>query len=1073
MRTWVRFVFFYILMISQSFGQRAILEEYISLNNLGINEGLSQGLILSILQDRSGFIWFATKDGLNRYDGYSFKVYRHDPEDSTTISDNHIFQLLEDSKGRLWVFTNNSELDLFIPETETFEHYKPKNGLFDQLSPGENSRLLEDAYGDLWFRTLPYWFKIHIAERPKQNSNPFRAKGNRYILSFENQMPVFKNKLSIPDFAGEIKFDSKGNQWMWTLDSIYLLSKSAQRFEDKVRRYALNERVGFDTSGFEPKDFFIEYNLIEDRLQNQMYLVSSYGISVYNEDLSKLVEGFPYPDHLKRRVWNLAFDGNHKLWINARKATLRFDPKICAYNQVYEIQKESSGKPLKALQFYADRSDLLWIGTSNATGVKIFNPRAELFNHKYLPGGYSSVKEIYELPDKRIVISTGYSGNVFILDKETSEIKPLFDVANSPFSKYVYDGFSFVSKDGKIVLQYADHNLGIYDIRTGSLTKQQIPLHNPSASFVFCSPEDEGKIWAFYEDSSRLGSLVKYDYQTGKVLDIFKIPFKIEHKYYQFISASYKDKSGIYWFATVMGLLRFSEKENTFRLYRSNVKDTSSLPVNMIFSLCADPKEPERFLWVGTNGGGLAKFEFSTGTFTRFNQKKHGLPNDVIYGILSDENQSLWLSTNSGLANFNLNTMSVQIFTSKDGLQSNEFNRYAYFKGSDGTLFFGGVNGLNYFKPEQVFRKYRSPHVVITDIKIYNRSINEIRDANISPVVAQQTRIMYLKHTQNMISFSFSALDFTDPVNNKFKYILEGADLDWISNSKLHEVSYTNLSPGTYTFKVKGSNHKDSWSENAAEVKIIIAPPIYKTWYFLIVAFGLFSALTWTIIRYYSQRKLKEQLLELERQREVENIRMRISRDIHDDIGSGLTRISLLSELLKTASGTNPEFMKSQIDKIISSSHQMIGDLGEIVWSTNPIHDNLNSLLGFLRNYMEELMDDVQQEYQIDFPVLEESVELHPDLKRNLFLALKEGINNAVKYAKANCIRLRCTLQGNTYQFVLEDDGIGFDTQNTREFGNGIRNIKKRIELCHGTAEVHSSPGKGTTWIITGNLYGK
>ena len=362
---------------------------------------------------------------------------------------------------------------------------------------------------------------------------------------------------------------------------------------------------------------------------------------------------------------------------------------------------------------------------------------------------------------------------------------------------------------------------------------------------------------------------------------------------------------------------------------------------------------------------------------------------------------------------------------------------------------------------------------VMTTMTMTDFPIDEIKDSRISPVVAQEAKEIHLNYNQNMISFSFSALDFTDPENIKFQYMLEGADLDWVTHSKLHEVSYTNLSPGTYYFRVRGSNHKDSWSESAAEVKIVITPPYYKTWYFLLLSFVVFSAISWTIIRFYSQRKLKEQLAEMERQREVENIRMRISRDIHDDIGSGLTRISLLSELLKSQGGTNGEFFKNQIEKIIQSSHQMIGDLGEIVWSTNPIHDNLNSLLGFLRNYMEELMEDVQQDYRIDFPALHENVELHPDLKRNLFLALKEGLNNAVKYARAQVISLSCTIEGDRYEFVLKDDGVGFDIHKTQEFGNGIRNIKKRMEMCHGVAEVQSYPGRGTKWIIKGNFYPK
>lgn len=278
---------------------------------------------------------------------------------------------------------------------------------------------------------------------------------------------------------------------------------------------------------------------------------------------------------------------------------------------------------------------------------------------------------------------------------------------------------------------------------------------------------------------------------------------------------------------TTEGLLRFSLRDRRWTVYQSGTNNPSSLSSNLIYSLCLDSLQPKKYLWIGT-GGGLNRMDMLTGGCIAFSVKD-GLPNNVIYGVLNDDDGNLWMSTNKGLCCFAPQRQTFKNFDYKDGLQSNEFNKGAYLRTQDGCLFFGGVNGFNYFYPREILNNMTVPQIVITGLKIRNQPVPVQPEGSPLTKVIYLTQELTLPYEQNFVSFEFASMDFTYPEKNEYQYKLEGFERDWIHSGTTHSATYTNLDPGTYTFRVKGSNNDGTWNEEGASVQLFILPPWYMT----------------------------------------------------------------------------------------------------------------------------------------------------------------------------------------------------------------------------------------------------
>jgi signal transduction histidine kinase/sugar lactone lactonase YvrE len=535
--------------------------------------------------------------------------------------------------------------------------------------------------------------------------------------------------------------------------------------------------------------------------------------------------------------------------------------------------------------------------------------------------------------------------------------------------------------------------------------------------------------------------------------------------------------------------IRFSGKDSTphlFTRFRHEENNPNSLADNVIKHFHEDA---DGTMWIATIRG-LDHFNPATKRFTHYNEQ-NGMPNSYVYGILPDDNGNLWVSTNRGLSKFNKASKTWRNYSPYDGLQSFEFDRSSFVRlrkgGTDGRLkgwmLFGGVNGFNIFHPDSVRDNPDKPPVAITNILINEKPYSEIwrgfqKDSpQYGTAEVSELTALELAWTDNTLSFEFAALEFTDPEKNQYAYQMEGIDKGWVQSGTLRTARYAGLSPGDYVFRVRACNNDGVWNEDGARLRIRIVPPFWRTaWFYalaLVSGIGIVVGTTRTISRQRFKRELAltterlEAAQALERERlekalELERERRRISQDIHDEVGSGLTKILMLTQNATETAQPNKE--------IAGTAQGVIDGMQEIIWSINPKNDTLQSLVAFIRSYGREFVSAAGMNIVVEAPEGLAATPLRTDVRRNVFLAVKEALNNAVKYSAATEIRIGLEVQPSAYSFTIADNGKGFvpdgESLPTVRGGNGLKNMRFRIEEIGGNFRLDSAPNEGTRIVL-------
>ena len=507
-----------------------------------------------------------------------------------------------------------------------------------------------------------------------------------------------------------------------------------------------------------------------------------------------------------------------------------------------------------------------------------------------------------------------------------------------------------------------------------------------------------------------------------------------------------KDKRVMLWIGTFGGGLNlFDKKTQKFKRFRYSPNDPSSLSDDRVICVFEDS---EGVIWIGTFGGGLNKYNRETKNFTRYGQKD-GLTSYIVYGILEDNNNNLWMSTNNGIFKFNKKDKTFIQYDLADGLQSLEFSGGAYYKAHDGEMFFGGINGLNSFYPDSIKFNSYIPNIAITSFRILNNKVNG------------EKKNVVLNYNENFFSFEFAALNYASPEDNIYAYMLEGFDKGWhYTDSKQRIATYTNVTPGEYVFKIIGANNDGVWNYKGAAMSITILPPFWQTWWFRAV---IIITLLY-IIYFLSTLKIRSLLT-------IEKLKTKLAADLHDNIGSGLTEISILSELtsrdLKNTSDNTSQNLKS----ISETARRLVDNMGDIVWVVNPRRDSLHDLIIRLKDSYNDVLTYMGISLKTTNLDKLENVKLPMDYRQNLFLIFKEGINNSIKHSKCNTIKLEINIQGEILEMTLHDNGKGMDN-NGKQPGNGLKNMENRAELIGGKLKWYSGSTKGTTVVFLGKIGG-
>jgi ligand-binding sensor domain-containing protein/serine phosphatase RsbU (regulator of sigma subunit) len=793
----------------------------VKFKNYGADQGLAVTTAFSIVQDDNGFLWIASIDGLLRYDGYKFVAYKNNFNDSSSISDNTVSYLSKGRGNHIWMGTYSGGVNVLDANTGKFKRYQNNPNDKNSLSSNRVWSVLEDDNGIVWAGTDNGLNRIDT--KTNKVTRYQHEEGNKNSICENNVLSLAKDK--------------QGILWVGTANG---LSRAPLDLNQYVREFFNYKNNGSDISSLGSN---MVMSFLETR-DGSMFVGTTNGLSKFinSKNNFETTRFSLQPDSLSGRVYSylnsygdnairaMYEDKSGKLWLSTDKGLKILNPKTWTY--VSYLAEPGNRQAISAdllSGMHEDKSGNLWIGS--------------------LAGGLNKVDL---KPEKFLLCQTQY-GNPASLSK--NNIRSIFVDSKNTLWIGTFEGGVNIMVDGEEqFVKFKDKELGtenVWEIFEDS--KKQIWLGTSNGLYCYNPEKNDLKRYKFDKKNSESISN-----------DIVRCAFE--------------DSKGNLWIGTESGLNRFEYSSGTFTRFLHDSKNKNTISNNTIWTIT----ETENTLWVGTDNGlnkisldnsgnpltfkayfpeqdnkntisnrsvrsfwkdkngyiwigtsnGLNKFDPKRETFMRFNEED-GMANSYIYGVLGDEKGNLWLSTNHGISKFELINSKFRNYDKPDGLQNNEFNTGAYFKAENGELFFGGPDGFNRFFPDSLSENKIAPLVAITSIKVFGEEYNK---GNYPVDIKEIT----LKHDQNVISFEFSALDFTLPEKNLYSYKLVGFDKDWIKPGMNRFVSYTNLDPGEYTFMVKATNNDGTWNENGIKIKLTIVPPFWKTlWFQIAVVLGL------------------------------------------------------------------------------------------------------------------------------------------------------------------------------------------------------------------------------------------
>ncbi len=980
--------------------------------NIDINDGLSQNSVIDIAEDPSGFIWFATQDGLNRYDGRNFLIFHISFDDITTPDNAQLGKLLV-NRNKIWMIRRGGKimtLDLFTHKQEQV-HFL---GNGKELLPPA-SFILIDKKNQFWIGTLD------------SGVYHFDTQGN--FIQYSEDSPLSTRIIS--NKIRSIFEDSESNIWVLTHSGLTRLSSEIPEHHlssvnsnviteapDKslwlgtlgssifIKRQGSDKFLPFHGYGLQKIPPHLVVETVHADTEHNIW-VGTYGDGLYiintcEEEITHLLPDNQDPRSLKfQDILSIKEDHNKGIWIGSDGGGVSY------YNRQFHnfktivrhnVDTNISIEQIRAI--VTDEEGKIWWGTSGQ-GLTCYDPFSGIFETFHLQPfkeGVSNYDRIVSLAiDQEGDLWIGTQGNgLIIMNRKSKQIKKWF---------------------------------------TTEAEKERIPDNT-----IWSMLEGEnGNMWA----ATRKAGLLLIDKEKG-VVDNYIVPVTAEG---EAEGINMESLIQIDSFTLVMGVEgralqffdiptgRFSSLKNSL----SNKMAREEIYVKSLYFR-------NDWLWIGTAGKGLIITNLITGKTLSLNEEIW-LPNDMIYSILSDNKGNLWMSSNKGIfrLSYDLGPAEIEVeqvypFTVADGLQSNEFNTGAFHRSDNGKLYFGGVSGLTYFNPHELNLKPEDLSVVLTGAMIENKKM------------AGDTVITYkdglkLPYLQNSLSFDFTVLDFVSPENLQFQYRLEGYDKGWVDAGNRNYTAYTNLPPDDYIFKVKVSD-KISAEAPFTSLFISIASPFWQRWWFILLAISATMSIIYGLHRYRIYQLIQ-----------VQKVKDLISADLHDDLGARLTNIQFLTALSKNKidPGTPGSIYLDGIGQEVEASAKA---LDEIVWNIKMKDESLEQVLAKMRKYAGEVLEN-DYKYQVNIQGDFAKKRMSMQKRRELFLVFKELLNNIRKHAVATKVKVRIKIEKDMLFLAVEDNGCGFDPR-VESQRNGLRNIKERVEKWNGYIKFKSEKNKGT-----------
>jgi len=991
--------------------------------HLSLEKGIALNLTYTMIQDHQGYIWFGTMYGLVRYDGKNYRNYQYDSENPESIGFDDIISLYEDSKDNLWIGTWGGGLNMLDPKRNKFIRYvhNPSNpgGISDNIIWS----ITEDSDGNIWLGTAAGGINKY---------DPIRNKFFSYNLESSNDSSAAVTALTLYT-------DTGGTVWAGSVLGISQYSKSADDF------------ITYSFSSDKSLSKYHPVLSIYEISQNDLLVGTGKGLFRFNKNTTEFnfVETLP-----KARINSITIDHKSIVWLATNKGLIKFNTADNSYITFTHTDDSRSITGNFINTVFEDRSGVIWVISYNSGVSKLINHKSNftLIRNKIDDKNSLSSSWINCLAeDSYGNIWTGTKSGLNLFDPKTKTIERINhpQLSNNPINALAIDSMN------TIVISLGN-NLFSYDKqknRLGTLLREKQLKELENKAVINLKFDSNGNLWIGTYSSGL------YKFKDGNLDHISLIKESSPNKAANYILSIYEDNTHRIWIGTYGGLHQYNSEENTFTSFVQELNNPSSLSNNYIYSV-RDASNGE--LWIGT-ARGLNLFNPEIKTFSAIFEKD-GLPNDVICGIATDKNKHIWVSTLKGISKFDPGVMTFQNFDKDDGLQSNLFDQGIYLQGSDGKIYFGGQHGLNVFDPERLqLNNYNSPIVI--------SSLNLIKsDGQLEKLLFDPNQFE-LNHNQNTLLVEVISFDYSNPQRIKYRYKLSGYEEKWIDIGNSNKIKLQNLPAGDYSLLVKGTNGDGKWSSSVAQLNFIIQPPFWQTtWFYLLIAVGFLTITIFTtkfIIHFRVKKALKIEKIKKE---ESERTRRKTAIDFHDELGHRLTRISLLTELIKRKLGNAFEDISKLLDQIGNNSAQLYDGTKDFIWAIDPKDDSLYELIIRLKDFGDDLYGNTDLDFEVTG--LDEQLQnasLDMDWKRHLTLIFKEGMNNTLKHSNGNKVLLDAHLQRDEVEIILEDNGKGFP-QNIEGKGNGIKNMRSRAEKLESSLLIDTRPGKGTKILFKGKF---
>jgi signal transduction histidine kinase/streptogramin lyase/CheY-like chemotaxis protein len=1055
-----------------------------------VEDGLAANTVHSIFQDSNGMMWLGTQDGLNSYDGNRFTIYKNDPDNPNSLSDNVIRAVIEDRHQKiLWIGTQRGGLNRYDLSTETFTHFRHDPDNPNSLSGNDILTLFQDTRGRIWIGT------------EKNGMTRFDPK----TMTFER----FVHNPGEPDGIGpgliwKVLVDQTETVWACNAQTgLYRLTPDSHVFKLHT-----------------PVDDLKSVRTIYREDTGALWVGTKTGsIVVLDETTGQFLEKLGSNPVNGRPIDAIVKDTNGHMWIGTvGNGMYRFDPRagnFIPYQHQSGNPTSLSGDRIRTI-FISDEG-VVWVGMRNG-GMSTFSLSQQKFTlYQNNPADPHSLfaNMVYSVHEDR-------NGNLWA--GNAGGVVNRLDPATNRFSRY---RLKTIAKDAAYVhciyedptgtLWVTGWNLGVQQYRpetdTFEIVYQHIPGDQDSLSInnaYTLFMDRTGALWV----GSAYGALDRINPEK-KFFQHYTIDTADPHSYSDNETTTiYEDRQGILWMGTFSGgLNRYDREKDRFDVFRNDQKNPRSITLGAIYSLYEDRTGR---LWVGT-ANGLNLFAPNKGTFTRYTQKD-GLPNNVINGILGDRLGNLWLSTNRGLSRFTPQTGKFRNYDVSYGLQGNEFRFGASFLNHAGRMYFGGSNGLSAFFPDQITDNPFVPPVLITELRIFDHPVPVAEDSFLQRSL-WNTDSLTFSPKDGIISFEYAALSYVSPSGNRYAYKMEGFDKEWIHvDSSRRFATYTNLDPGSYTFRIKASNNDNIWNETGKSLKITVLPPWWETVWFrslasLIILGLLFSVYLWRM----SAIKIRSRALELqvtERTRDLTESESQLRQakeqaeaanqaksaflaNMSHDLRTPMNAVLGFSEILfhRERDPQKKNYLKSiqTNGKALLSLINDVLDLSKIEAGKLELQYTAVSI----QNLFEEMSSIFQ--YKIREKGLEFEVKVDADLPESLLLdetrvrqVLMNLLGNAIKFTDEGFIRFSCREEKNEQDIkscvnlIIEvtDSGRGIPAedqesifnpfeqvtgQKTSQYGGtglGLAITKNIIKMMNGNITVKSKPGHGSTFRI-------